>query len=291
MGICVVKLYARSDTLAKDSVLLPCIPLPKYLHRHKLLYMYGVFADLPGEVKNMALDATTQTVLWIGTALMTIGLLVFIYMTYTTSEENRHFYYATSLVPLIAASAYFAMATGHGAMTIGGHTFFFARYIDWVFTTPLLLLDLALLALANVRRRIALVGVLLGADVYMIITGLIAGLLTGADKYVWFATSTIAFLFVLFVLVRMFREAQVRGGAISSLFRNLATLTIVLWICYPIVWLLGTEGTGLLSIQVEVILYMILDVLAKVGFGFLLLSNRAALSESSRATVSSATGD
>lgn len=239
----------------------------------------------------MALDATTQTVLWIGTALMTIGLLVFIYWTYTTSEENRHFYYATSLVPLIAASAYFAMATGHGSINVGGHIFFFARYIDWVFTTPLLLLDLALLALPNTRGRIALIGVLLGADVYMIITGLIAGFLTGADKYVWFATSTIAFLFILFVLVRMFRETQARGGAVSSLFRNLATLTIVLWICYPIVWLLGTEGTGVFSIQVEVILYMILDVLAKVGFGSLLLSNRAALTESNRASVSSVMGD
>lgn len=238
------------------------------------------------EVTTMALDATVQTVLWIGTALMTIGLLVFIYLTYTNSEENRHFYYATSLVPLIAASAYFAMATGHGSINVGGHIFFFARYIDWVFTTPLLLLDLALLALPSVRGRLGLIGVLLGADVYMILTGLISGFLTGADKYVWFATSTIAFLFILFVLVRLLGEARGRGGAVGKLFGNLAILTIVLWTCYPIVWLLGTEGTGLLSIQVEVILYMILDVSAKVGFGYLLLSNRAALTESSTASAS-----
>lgn len=234
----------------------------------------------------MALDAMVQTVLWIGTALMTIGLLVFIYLTYTNSEENRHFYYATSLVPLIAASAYFAMATGHGSINVGGHVFFFARYIDWVFTTPLLLLDLALLALPNVRGRLGLIGVLLGADVYMILTGLIAGFLTGADKYVWFATSTIAFGFILFVLVRLLGEARGRGGAVGKLFGNLAILTIVLWTCYPIVWLLGTEGTGLLNIQVEVILYMILDVSAKVGFGYLLLSNRAALTESSTVSAS-----
>ncbi len=234
----------------------------------------------------MALDATVQTVLWIGTALMTIGLLVFIYLTYTNPEENRHFYYATSLVPLIAASAYFAMATGHGSINVGGHIFFFARYIDWVFTTPLLLLDLALLALPSVRGRLGLVGVLLGADVYMILTGLIAGFITGADKYVWFATSTIAFFFILFVLVRLLREARGRGGAIGKLFGNLAILTVVLWTCYPIVWLLGTEGTGLLNIQVEVILYMILDVSAKVGFGYLLLSNRAALTESTTASAS-----
>ena len=239
----------------------------------------------------MVLDATIQTVLWIGTALMTIGLLVFVYWTYTTPEENRNFYYATSLVPLIAASAYFAMATGHGSINVGGHIFFFARYIDWVFTTPLLLLDLALLALPSTRGKLGLIGVLLGADVYMIVTGLIAGFLTGLDKYVWFATSTIAFLFILYVLVRLLRETRSRGGAVRGLFRNLATLTIVLWLCYPVVWLLGTEGTGILTIQVEVILYAILDVLAKVGFGFLLLSNRAALSEPNSASASVVAGD
>ncbi len=241
----------------------------------------------------MALDATVQTTLWIGTALMTVGLLVFIYLTYTNPEESRHFYYATSLVPLIAASSYFAMATGHGSINVGGHIFFFARYIDWVFTTPLLLLDLALLAIPNVRNRLGLVGVLLGADVYMIVTGLISGFLTGADKYVWFATSTIAFLFILVVLVRLLGEARARGGAIGKLFGTLAILTIVLWTCYPIVWLLGTEGTGLLNIQTEVILYMILDVSAKVGFGYLLLSNRAALTEATapRATISGIAGN
>lgn len=250
----------------------------------------SVWESIQGAMK-MTLDTTTQTILWIGTALMTIGLLVFIYWTYTTPEENRNFYYATSLVPLIAASAYFAMATGHGSINVGGHIFFFARYIDWVFTTPLLLLDLVLLALPTTRGRFGLIGVLLGADVYMIVTGLIAGFITGPDKYVWFATSTIAFLFILYVLTRLLKETSARGGAVRSLFRNLATLTVVLWICYPIVWLLGTEGTGVINLQVEVILYMILDVLAKVGFGFLLLSNRVALRESARTSVQAAAGD
>jgi len=270
-----------------EQMTIPFFQSPSMRSKGVELFFIIVFSHiLPKEGMNMALDATVQTVLWIGTALMTIGLLVFIYLTYTNSEENRHFYYATSLVPLIAASAYFAMATGHGSINVGGHIFFFARYIDWVFTTPLLLLDLTLLAIPNVRSRLGLVGVLVGADVYMILTGLISGFLTGPDKYVWFATSTIAFLFILFVLVRLLGEARARGGAVGRLFGTLALLTIVLWTCYPIVWLLGTEGTGLLNIQVEVILYMILDVSAKVGFGYLLLSNRAALTESSTSRVS-----
>ena len=58
------------------------------------LFLFTVFLhNLPKEGMSMVLDTTIQTVLWIGTALMTIGLFVFIYLTYTNSEEKRHFYY------------------------------------------------------------------------------------------------------------------------------------------------------------------------------------------------------
>jgi bacteriorhodopsin len=44
---------------------------------------------------------------------------------------------------------------------------YWARYADWLFTTPLLLLDLALLA--DVDRPT--IGALVGVDVLMIVTG------------------------------------------------------------------------------------------------------------------------
>jgi bacteriorhodopsin len=66
---------------------------------------------------------------------------------------------------------------------------------------------------------------------------------------------------------------------VQGVFRTLALLTIVLWSLYPIVWLLGTEGFAVASSTVEVFLFLILDILAKIGFGFLLLTNREALSQ------------
>jgi bacteriorhodopsin len=47
------------------------------------------------------------------------------------------------------------------------------------------------------------------------------------------------------------------------------------------VWLLGTEGFSAVSSTVEVFLFLVLDILAKIGFGFLLLTNREALSQAS----------
>jgi bacteriorhodopsin len=45
------------------------------------------------------------------------------------------------------------------------------------------------------------------------------------------------------------------------------------------VFLLGTEGFGAVDQGREIFLFLILDVLAKVGFGFLLLNNHQTLQE------------
>ncbi len=45
-----------------------------------------------------------------------------------------------------------------------------------------------------------------------------------------------------------------------------------LWFCYPIVWILGAEGFRVLSVETETACYAILDLCAKVGFGFILTS-------------------
>jgi bacteriorhodopsin len=46
-----------------------------------------------------------------------------------------------------------------------------------------------------------------------------------------------------------------------------------------VVWVIGTEGVGAVGVSAEVFLFLVLDLLAKVGFGFLLLTNRQALSD------------
>jgi bacteriorhodopsin len=54
--------------------------------------------------------------------------------------------------------SYLAMATGASSTILDdGREFYYFRYIDWLITTPLLLLDLALLALANPGRNVGLI--------------------------------------------------------------------------------------------------------------------------------------
>ena len=61
---------------------------------------------------------------------------------------SRHFFISMAVSMAVAAFFYLTISTGPPAALIEGRLFYWDRYIDWMITTPLLLLDLALLALA-----------------------------------------------------------------------------------------------------------------------------------------------
>jgi bacteriorhodopsin len=75
---------------------------------------------------------------------------------------------------------------------------------------------------------------------------------------------------------------------VKGTFTTLRNLVLVLWTLYPILWIVGTEGAGVVSLYVETLGFMVLDVLAKVGFGFILLRSRAILGEGEDAPEPSA---
>ena len=238
--------------------------------------------------------------LWLGTAGMFVGMLAFISMGWGETDQRRvEHYVITIFIPAIAFTMYLSMALGFGVTGVqwGGetHPIYWARYADWLFTTPLLLIDLALVVGAS-RNTIA---TLVGLDVAMIGTGVLAAL-TGSNapgnfdpltaRIVWWGVST-AFLVVLlyFLVGQVSQIASRRSGAASSLFGRLRNILLVLWSVYPILWIVGTEGLGLVPLFVETAGFMILDLSAKVGFGYILLANLDTL-ESGRATTGQEAG-
>ncbi|WP_458188026.1 bacteriorhodopsin [Haladaptatus sp. NG-WS-4] len=219
--------------------------------------------------------------LWIGTIGMALGTIYFIARGWGVREkEQQAFFIVTGFITTTAFASYLAMATGFGLteVTVDGRTLdiYWARYADWLITTPLLLLDLALLARADRNTT----GTLIGIDVFMIATGLIAALTTVASfRLLWWGVSSGALLVLLYFLVgTLTSQAATQDESVSSLFWRLRNLTIGLWVLYPIVWVVGTESTlSLLPLYWETAAFMVLDLGAKVGFGFILLRSRSVL--------------
>src|ERR687893_2657055 len=141
------------------------------------------------------------------TLWLTLGFLgfvattvFFLFLMTRAPQGSRHFFVITAVITGVAGFFYLTMATGATATNIEGRIFYWGRYIDWVITTPLLLLDLALLALASWQRNLNLIIGLIALDVFMILTGLQAGSsISEFARGFWFIVSTTAMVALLYL--------------------------------------------------------------------------------------------
>jgi bacteriorhodopsin len=184
------------------------------------------------------------------------------------SGAERRFHLVTSAITIVAGISYYSMAIGVGWIQLQSCRWFaWARYVDWLITTPLLLLDLILLARIDTNRT----GLLVFLDVVMIVTGFLGSVTESKARWGYYAIGCVCFIGMLSELLGPVRRAAWREDPpIGKLFDQLNFWTVALWTAYPIVWILS-EGLNVVGDGTEIVLYGILDVLAKCFFGFWLL--------------------
>ena len=225
-------------------------------------------------------STATSVWLWIGFGGVFIGSLIILYLTTKMRRSDNYHGLLALLITTIATLAYFALARGQATLVFGGETIYLGRYLDWVITTPLLLISLMVLALpastnaSTIRARTKLMLSVIIADVLMITTGLFANLSTTTfDTVVWYIVSCIWFVVVLWLMFTVVRQnAYASGLNNGKLYTTMLSYLTVLWVVYPIVWLLGSSGTNVFSVTTETAAYAILDISAKAVFGIALLT-------------------
>ena len=185
----------------------------------------------------------------------------------------------SSMVTFIAAYHYFRIFNSFTESSAGGMvkvgnaqgTFNEAyRYVDWVLTVPLLLVEvIAVLALAKAAAS-SLIGRLVPAATAMIALGYPGEIATdNGSKILWGVLSTIPFLYILYVLfVELGKSLERQPEGVAATVGRLRLLLIATWGVYPISYLfplLGIEGTD--AFMYRQIGYTVADVLAKCVFG------------------------
>ncbi|KAL2065470.1 hypothetical protein VTL71DRAFT_3140 [Oculimacula yallundae] len=194
------------------------------------------------------------------------------------------FHYITAAICFVACIAYFTMASNLGYAAIQVEfvrsnplvsglyrEVFYVRYIDWVITTPLLLLDVLLTA--GLPWPVILITILV--DEIMIVTGLVGALVASQYKWGYFVFAMLALFYVFYNVsfVGAKHAKHIKASNNTNIGRSYliaASWTMGLWFLYPIAWGLS-EGGNVISPDSEAIFYSVLDVLAKPGFGAVLL--------------------
>jgi len=224
--------------------------------------------------------------LWVVFVVMVVASILFSLLAWNIPVSRRLYHFLTTIITLTAAASYFAMASGHGHTyhcdTVWEHhehvpdtshelcrQVLWPRYVDWAITTPLLLLDLSLLAgIDGAHTLMAVV-----ADLFMVLAGLFAAF--GDDRTIqrwgWYAIACIAYLVVVWhVALHGSKAVRAKGQRVTKLFTSLAAFTLIVWTVYPIVWGVA-DGARKASVDAEIMAYAVLDILSKVVFGFWLL--------------------
>ena len=205
------------------------------------------------------------------------GALLFWAWSRNPKGVPQYEYSIAMLIPIWSALAYMGMALGQGKTEVAGQVTHYARYLDWVVSTPLLLLSLAFTAMFYVpkdeRSKTLLFGLVAG-DVVMVLCGLLADLSENpAARLLWFACGVGAFFSVLYVLWGPLRRiAAASDPEISGIYQKVLSMLSVLWVCYPTIWAIGPSGLGLIGQTLETALFVIVPFFSKVVFSYVDLS-------------------
>jgi len=214
----------------------------------------------------------------LGFVAMAAGTLYFVLERSALKEEHRATATYAALVTFIAAIFYWQMKDVVGFPGVTDVTAIEStmslRYLDWVLTTPLLLLKFGIIAsLAGAPKGTTYRLVL--ADLVMIITGYFGeiGVPGSAGNYVNFVISSLAWIYIAYTVWNI---KPTKGTALLK--KSIETMKKFLvfgWVIYPIgtavqefLELSGSDTQTIeLAVCLAAIIYVIADIVNKVGFG------------------------
>lgn len=188
----------------------------------------------------------------------------------------------SGLVTAIAAYHYFrifeswtnAYDLKNGVVTATGYAFNDAyRYVDWLLTVPLLLIELVLVMRLSAEETMSKSVTLGFAAALMIILGYPGEIASdNATRALWGTLSAIPFAYIMYQLFAgLGASIASQPASVRELVKKARLLTFASWGFYPLVYMIPYTnlggGTVITGVQVG---YTIADIIAKAGVGVLI---------------------
>jgi bacteriorhodopsin len=202
------------------------------------------------------------------------------------SKKFRTALTITGLVTFIACYHYFrifnswvdcySVVEKDGAVTIEatGTPFNDAyRYVDWLLTVPLLLIELILVMQLDAEETSSRCWSLGVASALMVALGYPGEISNDyAVRWMFWFLAMIPFCFVVFSLLSGLEDATLKQPEqVVGLIRGARLLTAVSWLTYPFVYMVKSIGlAGPLATTLEQVGYSLADIVAKAVFGVMI---------------------
>ncbi|KAI0601845.1 heat shock protein 30 [Biscogniauxia sp. FL1348] len=218
--------------------------------------------------------------LWAVTAIYVVSFITFFATSFVARSGEKIFHYLFTIALLVGSIAYYAQASDLGYVLIYQvnsspafeltRQIFYAKYINWVVSFPVLSIALGLLS--GVSWATIFYNVTLSWT--WVVSYLISAFTTTNYKWGFYAFGTIAWVLLAFNTLVTGSTAAKRVGVAGD-HTLLSGWLNLLWLLYPIAFGL-TDGGNRIGVTPGYIFFGILDVLTVpvLSFAFLFLSRR-----------------
>jgi len=175
-------------------------------------------------------------------------------------------------VPLKFPIIHFFIVTWSGIMYLnflnGTPLSDFGWYMDWMISTPLILLALGLTAMHNRETRWDLLAALMGLQFMLVVTGIISQE-TGMTYAYWIGNALL--IGVIYLIWGPIKDiADETSDVLAKSYKTLAIYISVFFLLYPAVWYLGVPGPmDVLNAFETSVAFVILPFFCKQVYGFL----------------------
>ena len=233
------------------------------------------------EMLNFIFDAATVApgdftgfTFFIGSVSMLAATVWFLMQHGQVDKKFKDSMLVAALITGIAAVHYFYMRE---QWVLTGESPTELRYIDWILTVPLMVVEFALLTGVGMRK-------LFWASVVMLVAGYFgeSGVTEMFDAQIWGFISGAAYFYMAYEVgcLTIFggptgavgKALNSASGKIPSAGRMLQWFVLVGWAIYPLGYLMGTdagmwyEGMSNIALDMNVV-YNVGDAINKIGFG------------------------
>ena len=207
---------------------------------------------------------------WVATAAMLASSIFFFLERFDVSPKWKTSVTVAGLVTFVAFWHYLYM---RGVWVDTGMSPTELRYIDWLITVPLQIVEFYLILAAVTKVKANLFWQLLGASLVMLVFGYL-GEANILDMYLAFAIGMLGWLYVIYlVFFGAAKKLNAESGNPSSqlAFNAIRIIVLVGWAIYPIGFVLGNFGDlGIEGVKAMNAIYNLADLVNKTAFGLVI---------------------
>merc|ERR1712115_270613 len=159
------------------------------------------------------------------------------------------------------------------------------RYMDWLLTVPLLLIEILLVMKLSPEEYSGKAWTLGFGSALMIVSGYYGGLVVTGDltpRWLCWFLSMCFFLYIVYELLVGLAAATASESdpVIAGKIKTAQVMTVISWCTYPVVYLFPMLGINAASAVVSIQLgYCVSDIISKCGVGIVIYQITCAKSE------------